>query len=138
VEEDLSLPHRREVFVIGDMAAFKAADGSILPGLASVAKQQGDAVARNIARDLKSRARSAFRYRDRGSMATMGRRSAVCQWGTLRLSKTAAWVLWAFVHAMLLGDFRTRGSVVREWAWSLMTRKTAARLITGSRELQTE
>jgi NADH:ubiquinone reductase (H+-translocating) len=105
VTPHLSLPEHRNVFVIGDMAAAEDRDGKMLPGLASVAEQQGAAVARNIARDLQQRRREPFRYRDWGSMATIGRRAAVVQWGRLHLSRTLAWLIWAAVHGVLLLDF---------------------------------
>jgi len=132
VTPDLSLPDYRNVFVIGDMAAAQDRDGKILPGLASVAEQQGAAVARNIARNIRQLQRKPFRYRDWGSMATIGQRAAVVQWGWLHLSRTLAWLIWAAVHAALLLDFRSRSSVLREWVWSIATSKTSASLITGS------
>jgi NADH dehydrogenase len=132
VAADLTLPEHPEVFVIGDMAAAKAPSGDILPGLASVAQQQGAAVAKYIEADLRGEARKSFVYRDKGLMATIGRQAAVAQWGRLHVSRTPAWLLWAFVHASLLLNFRTRSSVLREWIWSYFTRKTSAALITGS------
>lgn len=132
VQADLTVEGQSKVFVIGDLAAAKSADGSKLPGLASVAQQQGAAVATYIKNDLEGRPRNAFSYRDRGSMATIGRRAAVAQWGKLRISGTLAWLLWALVHAMLLIDLRSRTSVLREWTWSLLTGRTAAQLITGA------
>jgi len=133
VQEDLTLPGHANVFVIGDLAAAQAPNRGSLPGLASVAHQQGTAVATYIKSDLEGAERKAFAYRDRGSMATIGRRAAVAQWRKLHISGTFAWLLWAFVHAMLLLDLRSQTSVLREWAWSLVTKRTAARLITGSR-----
>jgi NADH:quinone reductase (non-electrogenic) len=132
VTTDLSLPDYRNVFVIGDMAAAQDRDGKILPGLASVAEQQGAAVARNIARDIRQVQRKPFRYRDWGQMATIGQRAAVVQWGWLHLSRTLAWLIWAAVHAALLLDFRSRSSVLHEWLWSPATGKTSASLVTGS------
>ena len=132
VTTDLSLPDYRNVFVIGDMAAAQDRDGKILPGLASVAEQQGAAVARNIAHDIRQVQRKPFRYRDWGSMATIGQRAAVVRWGWLHLSRTLAWLIWAAVHAALLLDFRSRSSVLHEWLWSLATGKTSASLVTGS------
>jgi NADH dehydrogenase len=135
VKPDLSLPEHRTVFVIGDMAAAVGRDGRVLPGLASVAEQQGAAVTKNIARDIWNLRREPFRYRDWGSMATIGERAAVVQWGRLHISRTMAWLIWAAVHAALLLDFRSRGSVLREWVWSVATRKTSAGLITGPHDL---
>ncbi|HWC17111.1 MAG TPA: NAD(P)/FAD-dependent oxidoreductase, partial [Terriglobales bacterium] len=133
VAADLTLAGQRNVFVIGDLAAAKSSDGATFPGLASVAHQQGAAVATYIENDLKGIPRAAFVYRDRGLMATIGRRAAVAEWRKLHISGTIAWLLWAFVHAMLLLDLRSRTSVLREWAWSLLTRRTSAPLITGLR-----
>jgi len=134
VTSDLSLPEHRNVFVIGDMAAAHDRNGKMLPGLASVAEQQGAAVAKNIARDLFQLRPEPFHYKDWGSMATIGQRAAVVQWGRLHISRTMAWLIWAGVHAALLLDLRSRASVLREWIWSLATRKTSASLITGSHE----
>jgi NADH:ubiquinone reductase (H+-translocating) len=99
VKPDLSLPEHRNVFVIGAMAATVGRDGRMLPGLASVAEQQGAAVTKNIARDIWNLRREPFRYRDWGSMATIGERAAVVQWGRLHISRTMAWLIWAAVHA---------------------------------------
>jgi NADH dehydrogenase len=133
VQADLTVVGQTNVFVIGDLAAATNPDGKMLPGLASVAQQQGSAVATYIKNDLERVPRRAFVYRDRGSMAVIGRRAAVAQWRKLHLSGTVAWIIWAFVHATLLLDFRSRTSVLREWAWSLLTKRTAALLITGNR-----
>lgn len=132
VSVDLTLAGHRDVFVIGDLAAAKGTDGSVLPGLASVAQQQGRAVAQYIKDDLRGKPRVPFAYRDKGLMATIGRQAAVAQFRGWHLSRTPAWLLWAFVHASLLVNLRIRTSVVREWLWSYVTRKTSAALITGS------
>ena len=132
VGRDLTLRGHRNVFVIGDLASAKSKDGGTLPGLASVAQQQGSEVAEYINNDLCGKERKPFRYRDKGLMATIGRQAAVAQYRGCHLSRTPAWMLWAFVHATLLVDLRTRTSVIREWIWSYITRKTSAALITGS------
>src|SRR6185295_14890382 len=86
VSPDLSLPGRREIFVIGDLALLKDTDGKIVPGLAAAAMQEGRAVAANILRDLRGEERLPFRYWDKGNMATIGRNRAVAQVGSWHLS----------------------------------------------------
>lgn len=131
VEPDLSLPGRPEVFVVGDLAAFPAPDGGLLPGIAPVAMQQGRAAARNLVRTLRGEPREPFRYRDKGSMATIGRWRAVAQLGGARFSGAVAWLLWLFIHILYLSGFRNRLVVFTEWAWSFFTWQRGARLITG-------
>jgi NADH dehydrogenase len=134
VESDLSVPGRPEVFVIGDLAAVPGPAGRPLPGLAPVAMQEGRAVAKNILRDLAKKPRRSFRYADHGTMATIGRAAAVCDFGRLHVSGFIAWVLWLFVHILYLVGFRNRLLVLIEWAWSYFTYERSARLITGNPE----
>jgi len=131
VEADLSLPGHPEAFAIGDMAAFIGESGHPLPGLAPVAIQQGRAVAANLLRRFRGESAKAFRYRDRGSMATIGRAAAVAVVGRLRLSGLPAWLAWLFVHIMFLIGFRNRFLVLFEWAWAYISWQRGARLITG-------
>ena len=131
VERDLSIPGHPEAFAIGDLCAFIADDGRPLPGLAPVALQQGRAAARNVLRRLAGEPTEAFRYRDRGSMATIGRAAAVAVVGRLRLSGLPAWLAWLFVHIMFLIGFRNRFLVLFEWAWAYVSWQRGARLITG-------
>lgn len=131
VERDLSIPGHPEAFAIGDLCAFIAEDGRPLPGLAPVALQQGRAAARNVLRRLAGEPTEAFRYRDRGSMATIGRAAAVAVVGRLRLSGLPAWLAWLFVHIMFLIGFRNRFLVLFEWAWAYISWQRGARLITG-------
>lgn len=126
---DLSVPGHPRLFVLGDMASVKDEDGKPLPGLAPVAMQQGHAVARNIFLDLKGRPREDFRYRDKGMMATIGRKKAVLQSGRLKMGGFAAWLAWLFIHVYYLIGFRNRLVVVMQWAWSYFTFKRGARLI---------
>jgi NADH:ubiquinone reductase (H+-translocating) len=135
VEPDLSIPGHPEVFVIGDLAAVKAANGDWLPGVAPVALQQGRAVARTIASELSGRPRRPFRYVDKGSLATIGRSAAVAVTGKLRLSGRLAWLAWLFIHVFFLIGFRNRVLVLIQWAWSYLTFERSARLITGSHHL---
>ena len=131
VEPDLSLPGHREVFVIGDLASLKHADGTQLPGVAPVAMQQGRWVARQIAADLAGTARTPFRYVDKGSLATIGRAAAVAQFGSVHISGFLAWLSWLFIHIFFLIGFRNRIIVMIQWAWSYITYDRSARLITG-------
>jgi len=130
VEPDLSIPGHPNVFALGDMAFLKDADGQIVPGLGAAATQQGKDTAANILRDLRGEARVPFRYRDKGSMATIGRNRAVALIGKLQFSGLVAWSLWAFVHVFLLIGFRNRLMTMSEWIWAYFTRERSARLIT--------
>jgi NADH dehydrogenase len=131
VEPDLSLPGHPEAFAIGDMCAFIGAGGHPLAGLAPVAIQQGRAAAENLLRRLRGETTRPFRYRDRGSMATIGRAAAVAVVGRLRLSGLTAWLAWLFVHIMFLIGFRNRFLVLFQWAWAYLSWQRGARLITG-------
>jgi NADH:ubiquinone reductase (H+-translocating) len=131
VDPDLTLPWHPEVFVIGDTAHAAKSDGKPLPGIAAVAKQQGIDVAQRIKARLEGKELPEFRYRDRGSMATIGRKSAVAHIGRWRLSGGFAWVLWCFAHVYFLIGFRNRMVVVANWIWNYMTFQRGARLITG-------
>jgi NADH:quinone reductase (non-electrogenic) len=131
VESDLSLPGHPEVFVIGDLASLKQAEGQQLPGVAPVAMQQGRWVARQIAADLARQSRTPFRYVDKGSLATIGRAAAVAQFGRIHISGFLAWLSWLFIHVFFLIGFRNRIIVMIQWAWSYFTYDRSARLITG-------
>ena len=127
------MPGHPDVFVIGDTAAVAGADGTPLPGVAPVAKQQGQYVARAADRAPGGHAPSRpFRYRDFGSLATIGRQargrpdSAGC-----KLSGFLAWVLWSVAHIYFLIGFRNRFIVALNWAWSYLTFQRGSRLITG-------
>jgi NADH dehydrogenase len=132
VEPNLTLPRHPEIFVIGDTALAKAADGTPLPGIAPVAKQQGAYAARVIGARVQGRpAPKPFRYRHLGTMATIGRRSAVADFGRVRLSGFVAWLLWGLVHIYFLVGFRNRIAVTMGWLWAYVTFGRGARLITG-------
>jgi NADH:ubiquinone reductase (H+-translocating) len=135
VQPDLSLPGHPEVFVIGDLAALKDESGKWLPGVAPVAIQQGNWVGKTIARDLEHQPRRAFRYHDRGTLATIGRGAAVAQFPRFSLTGYLAWLAWLFIHIFWLIGFRNRLIVMIQWAWSYLTYERGARLITGSSEL---
>ncbi len=128
---DLSLPGHPEIFVVGDLARFEAADGGVLPGFAPVAMQQGRRAGRNIARVVRGEATEPFQYRDKGSMATIGRGAAIAEFRGLKLSGFIAWLAWIFVHIFFLIGFRNRIAVMLEWAWAYLTWQRGARLITG-------
>ena len=131
VTPDLSVAGHPEIFVAGDLCAFSHGTGGPLPGVAPVAIQQGRAAAANAWRRLAGEATRPFRYRDRGSMATVGRAAAVAVIGPLRLSGLTAWLAWLVVHIAFLIGFRNRFLVLFEWAWAYSTWQRGARLITG-------
>ncbi len=132
VGPDLTVPGHPEIFVIGDTAHVVGDDGRPLPGLAPVAKQQGAYVARVLRAQLSGRAApEPFRYRNLGTMATIGRRAAVADFGWLRLDGTPAWLLWGLIHVSFLIGFRNRLVVMLDWLWSYVTFQSGARLITG-------
>jgi NADH dehydrogenase len=131
VQPDLSIAGHEEVFVIGDMAKFPTADGRGLPGVAQVAMQMGAHVARNLRDDRLGQSRKPFRYKDLGSMATIGRRLAVADVGGMRFGGFLAWVAWLLVHLMQLIGFRNRLVVLVSWAWSYVTLQRNTRLIRG-------
>jgi len=129
VGPDLALPGHPEVFVIGDLAAFPAGAGRILPGTAPVAIQEGRAAARAVLDTLRGRPRTPFRFHDKGSMATIGRGRAIAQVGTLRLSGWVAWLAWLFIHLLMLVGFRNRVLVLMEWLMAYLTTQNRSRLI---------
>ena len=127
VEEDLRVPARERIFAIGDTANAAAQSGRALPAIAPVAKQQGIYVADRIL----GRRSGPFAYRDYGNLATIGRSKAVIDWGTIRMSGFAAWLIWSFAHIWFLIGFRSRIAVTVSWLWSYLTYERGARLITG-------
>jgi NADH:ubiquinone reductase (H+-translocating) len=131
VEPDLSVEGHREIFVVGDLAAVTT-DGKPVPGVAPAAMQMGALAAKNIRRDLEQRERLAFRYRNKGDLATIGRYRAIADLGRVQLTGSIAWWFWLFLHIMYLAGFRNRLSVLVEWAYSYFTYERGARLITGS------
>jgi len=135
VAPDLSLPGRPEVFVIGDMASLKDAEGKVVPGLGAAAIQMGRTAASNILHDLQGNARTSFVYRDKGTMATIGKHRAIALIGKHQISGFIAWVLWGIVHVFLLIGFRSRLAVMREWMWAYFTERINGRLITTPGEV---
>jgi NADH:ubiquinone reductase (H+-translocating) len=137
VDDRLNPPGLPEIFILGDLAHFEQ-DGHQVPGVAQPAMQMGDHVSKMIAADLKSARRPAFRYFDKGDMATIGRMAAVAkvEWPfKAHLSGFVAWVTWITVHIFFLIGFRNRLSVFAAWIWTYFTFTRGARLITGDQNL---
>ena len=131
VAPDLSIPNHPDIFVIGDLAHYRNQQGQSLPGVAPVAMQQGQYVAELIQQRLRGQTPPPFHYRDRGSMAIVGRAEAVADVRGRRFSGLLAWLAWLFIHLMNLVEFENRLLVVIQWAWNYFTRNRSARLITG-------
>jgi NADH:ubiquinone reductase (H+-translocating) len=128
VEDDLSLPSRPEVFIVGDLIS-KQQDGRALPGVAQLAMQSGAHAARNVVLHMSGHDTEPFVYADKGSMATIGRNKAIAQIGRFKLSGVLAWWLWLMVHILFLVEFRRRLTVIFEWAWSYLTWQRGSRVI---------
>ena len=131
VQPDLTIPGHPEVFVAGDLAALEQEDGSLLPGVAPAAIQMGRHVASNILRLTQGEAAEAFAYKDKGSLATIGRARGVAQFGKLKFSGIVAWWLWLVVHIFFLIGFRNRMVVMLEWTWAYWTYSRSNRVILG-------
>lgn len=130
VEPTLTVPGHLEVFVVGDACALEQ-NGRMLPGVAQVARQGGRHAAANVVRAIRGMPLVPFRYRDYGSMATIGRGQAIAEVGGLRAWGLPAWLMWLFAHIFRLIGFRNRLVVLGEWAWSYVTMQRRVRLITG-------
>ncbi|MGC2241748.1 MAG: NAD(P)/FAD-dependent oxidoreductase [Acidimicrobiia bacterium] len=126
VEPDLSVPGHPGVFVVGDLARLEG-----VPGVAPAAMQMGRHAARMVTADLEQRPRTIFHYRNKGSLATIGRARGVADFGWMRFSGFAAWAAWLGVHIFYLIGFRNRFFVFVSWAWSYLTFRRGARIITG-------
>jgi NADH dehydrogenase len=131
VAPDLSVPGHPDIFVIGDTSALNDASGNPLPGVAPVAKQQGQYLAKLLRARHAGKTLPPFRYRDYGLLATVGRSRAVVQMGHLRLRGFLAWVLWSVAHIYFLIGFRNRLVVATNWLWNYVTFQRGTRLITG-------
>jgi NADH dehydrogenase len=128
VDAHLTVPGHPEVFVVGDLAALEQ-DGRPVPGVAPAAMQMGRHAARSILRAVRSQGPEPFRYVDKGSLATIGRRAGVAVLGRLKLWGFPAWAAWLGVHIFFLIGFRNRIVVMMEWALAYMTHQRSARLI---------
>lgn len=132
VNPDLSVPGHPEIFVVGDAALVRNADGSLVPGVSPAAMQEGSYVARLLEDELEGHPqRRPFVYWDKGSMATIGRSAAVAKIGPLEFSGYPAWLAWLFVHLLFLIGFRNRVAVLWQWFYSYLTYRRGARIITG-------
>jgi NADH dehydrogenase len=130
VRADLSLPGYNNVFVIGDTASVRGAGGTPVPGLASAAKQMGHYVGRLIIERIAGRSVPPFRYRNLGTLAAIGRRAAVVEFGSFQLKGFIGWLFWSVVHIYFLIGLRNRFVVALTWLWSYVTFQRGARLIT--------
>ena len=136
VNLDLSLPAHPEVFAIGDLALVLDERGQPVPGISPAAMQMARHVARVIETELNNgkenlSARPAFKYWNKGTMATIGRSAAVAQIGRLEFSGWPAWATWLLVHLIFLIGFRNRAAVLLQWTYSYFTYKLGSRIITG-------
>lgn len=132
VRPDLSVPAHREVFAIGDLALVLDESGRPVPGVSPAAMQMARHVARLIQSEMVGRgaaSRPAFRYWDKGSMATIGRSAAVAEVKRLRLSGWVAWLAWLVIHLIFLVGFRNKLAVLLQWAYAYCTYKRGARII---------
>ena len=136
VNKDLTIPNHPEVQVIGDLANFSHQTGGPLPGVSSVAMQQGRHAARNILWMIDGLKPQRFWYLDKGSLATIGRNKAVADLKLVHLTGISAWLAWLFVHIIFLVGFRNRLAVLFQWAWAYFSFNKGARLIT--RNFQSE
>jgi NADH dehydrogenase len=132
VGPDLSIPGYPHVFVIGDLASVVQQNGKPVPGVAPAAIQMGKYAAKAVLNDVGGKARVPFHYRDKGSLATIGRAAAVADFGRFHLSGFIAWLSWLFIHVFFLIGFKNRLLVMTEWAWAYLTFQRGARLITGN------
>jgi NADH dehydrogenase len=130
VRDDLSVPGHPEVFVAGDLAAVTNGDGSLVPGVAPAAMQEGRRAALNALRMVNGETTSPFRYHNKGDLATIGRNRAVAVFGRFEVAGYPAWLLWLFVHILYLVGFRNRLSVLVQWAYAYFTFQRGVRLIT--------
>lgn len=129
VNNDLSIAGEKNIFVIGDAAAAKNEKGENLPAIAPVAIQQAKYVAKVISNDLLEKPHKKFRYKDRGTMATIGKAKAVALIKGLKLTGLIAWLAWSLVHVLFLISFRNKLRVMSEWMWHYLTNRPGIRLI---------
>jgi NADH:quinone reductase (non-electrogenic) len=130
VAPDLSVPQHPDIYVIGDLASVQS-EGKPVPGIAPAAKQMGTHVAKNILRRIRGEQPLAFRYRDYGQLATIGRSAAVAYFGSFKLSGYPAWLAWVVAHIYFLINFRNRLVVMIDWVWAYWTMQRGARIVIG-------
>ncbi|MDS3861395.1 NAD(P)/FAD-dependent oxidoreductase [Thermosynechococcaceae cyanobacterium BACA0444] len=131
VEPDLSLPNYPNIYVIGDLAHYAHQTGNPLPGIAPVAIQEGEFLAKYLQAKVQGEALPAFSYSDSGNLAVIGQNEAVVNLWGLKLTGPLAWLIWVFAHIYYLIEFDHKLVVMTQWAWSYFTRNRGARLITG-------
>lgn len=131
VDPDLSVPSSPNIFVIGDLAHFIYQQEMPLPGVAPVAIQQGQYVAKQIKAQLAGKTQAPFRYKEIGSLAIIGQNLAVVDLGFVKFSGPLAWFIWIFAHIYYLIEFDNKLVVLLQWGWNYFTRQRGARLITG-------
>lgn len=131
VDQYLNVPGHPEIFVTGDLAHVKKADGNPVPAVAPAAMQQGRYVASVLKAKINGKTPKPFKYFDKGSLAVVGRNKAIAEINGLRINGFLAWSFWAFIHVAYLIEFQNRAVVMFRWAINYLTRKRGARLITG-------
>lgn len=131
VDPDLSIPGHPEVFVVGDVAAVPRDNGTLVPGVAPAANQEGWLAGSNILASIGAKPRRAFKYWNKGDLATIGRHRAIANFGFVTVTGYLAWVLWLFIHILYLVGFRNRASVLMQWAYAYFTYQRGMRLITN-------
>lgn len=130
---DLKLSGHDNVFVIGDTASVTDAAGHAVPGVAPAAKQMGKYCAKAIMAAIRNNQYSPFTYKNYGNLATIGRKSAIADFGSFRLTGYSAWLAWGLIHIGFLIGFRNRLTVMFDWTWSYLTYGRGARLIIGEK-----
>ncbi len=131
VEPNLSIKDHPHIFVVGDLANFSHQDNKPLPGIAPVAMEQGQYMAKYIKAKIKGKAMAPFQYIDKGSLAVIGDNHAVANLEFVKLSGILAWLVWVFAHIYYLIEFDNKLVVMLQWGWNYLTRGRGARLITG-------
>jgi len=133
VQPDLSVAGYPNIFVIGDLANFphQNDNGKPLPGVAPVAMQQGNYVARLLKKQLQGKTLPPFHYKDYGSLAVIGRNTAVADLGFVKFAGFPAWLAWVFIHILFLIEFDNKLLVMIQWGWDYLTCQGGARLITN-------
>jgi len=130
VNEDLTVPEYENIFAIGDLACIKQKNGQLVPGMSPAAVQEGRLAAKNVMCKISHKKTAPFVYRDKGSMATIGKASAVASVGPFKFTGMFAWITWLTIHIFFLIGFRNRILVFVQWAWSYFTSQRYSRLIT--------